>query len=87
MDIIFGNYSIPRYIPTPYILPGSDGSKPGASSMSLPVSGHVRGFYVFAISFLRILWNYQTVVAVFSPIKHVYRLRGRIVKDKKLLLG
>ena len=56
-------------------------------SMPLPVAGHVRGFYAFAISFLRILWNYQTVVAVFSPIKHVYRLRGRIVKDKKLLLG
>jgi hypothetical protein len=55
--------------------------------MSLPAGGHVRGFYVFATSFLRILWNYQTVVAVFSPIKHVYRLRGRIVKDKKLLLG
>lgn len=55
--------------------------------MSLPVGGHVRGLYVFAISFLRILWNYQTVVAVFSPIKHVHRLRGRIVKDKKLLLG
>jgi hypothetical protein len=56
-------------------------------SLSLPVGGHVRGLYVFAISFLRILWNYQTVVAVFSPIKHVHRLRGRIVKDKKLLLG
>lgn len=50
-------------------------------SMSLPVGGFVRGLYVFAISFLRILWNYQTVVAVFSPIKHVHGLRGRIVKD------
>ncbi len=56
-------------------------------STSLPVGGNIGGFFVFAISFLRILWNYQTVVAVFSPIKHVYRLRGRIVKDKKLLLG
>jgi hypothetical protein len=74
-------YQRHKYCPVPMAL------NRALQPVSLPVGGHVRGFSVFAMSFLRILWNYQTVVAVFSPIEHVYRLRGRIVKDEKLLLG